>query len=396
MGFDLLTMGEMQYVAFYDSERRMTIGSRKLPAAEWTFQQLPTQVVWDSHNYVTMAIDRAGMLHVSGNMHGVPLIYFRSTRPGDVTSLERVAMTGKNEDKCTYPEFFSGVQGELIFAYRDGGSGSGNQIYNIYDEASRTWKRLFDVPFSDGAGLMNAYFLGPVKGPDGFHHLTWIWRDTPDCSTNHDLCYARSRDFVHWETSTGDPIQLPIRHDTPGVIVDPVPVKGGMLNGNGKIGFDSKNRVVLAFHKFDSNGHTQLYNARFENGAWRIHQATQWDYRWDFGGGGTIIGEIRINEVKLSNGRLEQQYSHKTAGSGILILDEETLKPIDTAVPTRWPAEVSKIRSVFPEMRLNLREGRGDPGYTMRWETLPQLRDQPRPEPWPEPSLLEVLKYNQP
>jgi hypothetical protein len=47
-------------------------------------------------------------------------------------------------------------------------------------------------------------------------------------------------------------------------------------------------------------------------------------------------------------------------------------------------------------MRLNLREGRGDPDYIMRWETLPQLRDQPRPEPWPEPSLLEILKYNQP
>ncbi|RPJ34026.1 MAG: hypothetical protein EHM17_08185 [Verrucomicrobiaceae bacterium] len=33
-----LTTGDMQYVAFYDSERRMTVGSRKLPATEWTFQ----------------------------------------------------------------------------------------------------------------------------------------------------------------------------------------------------------------------------------------------------------------------------------------------------------------------------------------------------------------------
>jgi hypothetical protein len=38
VGFDLLTTGDVQYVAFYDSERRMTVGSRKLPATEWTFQ----------------------------------------------------------------------------------------------------------------------------------------------------------------------------------------------------------------------------------------------------------------------------------------------------------------------------------------------------------------------
>lgn len=397
VGFDLLTASDTQYVAFYDAERRMTVGSRKLGAAEWTFQKLHSKVVWDSHNYVTMALDRDGMLHVSGNMHGAPLIYFRSARPGDVTSLEQVAaMTGQNEARCTYPQFFKGPQGELLFNYRDGDSSKGSQIYNVYDEASRTWKRLLDRPLSDGEGQMNAYFQGPLPGPDGFYHLTWIWRDTGDCSTNHDLCYARSKDLIHWETAAGAPITLPIRAGTPGVIVNPVPVRGGMLNGNGKIGFDSKNRPVLAYHKFDAKGNTQLFNARFEEGSWNIRQASQWDYRWDFSGHGTIPMDVLVDPVTLRDGKLAQTFSHKKEGSGGILLDEGTLDPVGKFSPPQWPPEISKVRSGFPGMAVNRRDGSGDPGYILRWETLPKFRDQPRPEPWPEPTLLEIYKTQKP
>ena len=50
------------------------------------------------------------------------------------------------------------------------------------------------------------------------------------------------------------------------MIADPVPVKAGMINGNTRIGFESKERVVISYHKFDARGNTQVYNARFEDG----------------------------------------------------------------------------------------------------------------------------------
>ena len=87
VGFSLLTTPERQYAAYYDAERNMTVACRDLDASEWTYQTLPSRIGWDSHNYVTMALDGAGHLHVSGNMHAVPLIYFRTERPGDITSL---------------------------------------------------------------------------------------------------------------------------------------------------------------------------------------------------------------------------------------------------------------------------------------------------------------------
>jgi hypothetical protein len=65
--FCLLTAGQTQYVAYYDKLRRMTVASRPLDSNKWTYQVLPSNVGWDSHNYITMAMDDDGHLHVSAN-----------------------------------------------------------------------------------------------------------------------------------------------------------------------------------------------------------------------------------------------------------------------------------------------------------------------------------------
>jgi len=113
-------------------------------------------------------------------MHVNPLVYFRTAKPLDITTFQRVpSMVGTQEQRCTYPEFFSGPGGDLVFLYRDGSSGNGNQVVNIYDESGQQWKRLLDKPLTDGQGKCNAYSVGPMAGPDGFYHLVWTWRDTP-------------------------------------------------------------------------------------------------------------------------------------------------------------------------------------------------------------------------
>lgn len=389
------TVAGQQFVCFYDAERVMTAAQRRLDSDEWTFQKLPSQLGWDSHNYVVLTLDDDGFIHISGNMHVNPLVYFRSEKPYDVTSLVPVhRMTGEKENQVTYPKFIRGPNRELIFNYRDGMSGKGDQIYNVYDLKTKTWTRLLDRPLTDGLGKMNAYFQGPVLGPDGWFHMTWIWRDTRDCSTNHDLCHARSKDLVRWETMSGEMVALPIRPDTAGVVVDPVPVEGGILNGNGKIGFDSKNRAVLTYHKFDEDGNTQIYNARWENGAWKLYQTSSWNYRWYFSGGGSIINEIEMTPVKLADGKLTQFFRHKTEGSGTWELDEETLRPVGIIQNPRLPAEIRKVRSSFPGMRVKTRYDNIDGSYILRWEVLPQNRDEPRPEPWPTPVMLDVYKLD--
>jgi hypothetical protein len=245
---------------------------------------------------------------------------------------------------------------------------------------------------------MNAYIVGPVRGPDGRFHICWVWRDTPDCSTNHHLCYARSPDMVHWEAADGTPISLPMTINTDAVVVDPVPPKGGMINGNTRIGFDTDRRPVVSYHKFDENGATQLYNARFEDGAWRIYRTSNWDYRWYFQGGGSIHFEIRVSPVVPDeDGLLTQQYRHDIYGGGIWSLDPDTLRPLGE-LPKRssWPARLSRPESDFPGMQVNWRNDLGkDPDtaseYALRWETLGVNRDRPREET-PPPSTLRLFK----
>jgi hypothetical protein len=398
--FCLLTHPPFQFVAYYDAQRRMSVAQRTLDSTNWTITKLPSTLGWDSHNYLTLALDRDGILHVSGNMHCVPLVYFRSEKPLDAASLRRVAaMTGDRERSVTYPVFLQDRAGRLVFRYRDGRSGSGDDLYNVYDEQTRSWRRLLDQPLTSGRGQMNAYCSVPVRGPDGCFHIVWVWRDTPDCASNHDLSYARSEDLVHWTDSAGRPLALPITVET-GDIIDPVPPRGGLINVNRELGFDNAGRPVVTYHKYDAHGDLQVYAARRETNDWRRVQVSDWQgYRWEFSGGGSIVAEVRIGAVRpLGQGRLALSYRYPR-GAGTWVLDETTLRPIPGAQAPREeppvPSAFAQVETTFPGMRKQIHRDSGDapPGtrYALTWETLEANRDRPRTPPLPEPSLLRVI-----
>lgn len=401
VAFALVTAQEMQFVAYYDPQRRMTVASRALGSEAWSYTVLPSTVGWDSHNSIAMAVDADGYVHVSGNMHVVPLVYFRTADPLDIaTFVSHGSMVGTHEGSCTYPEFFHGPSGELVFAYRDGGSGNGNHIFNAYTLATQTWRRLLDTPLTDGQGSRNAYPVGPIQGPGGVWHLVWVWRDTPDASTNHDLSYARTTNLIDWQSAAGAALQLPVTLGGSD-IVDPVPAGGGMINNNTKVGFDAQDRPVVVFHKFDAAGNTQLYNARFEDGAWVVHQTSDWDYRWEFGGGGTLQFEIEVEGVRLQpDGRLTQTYYHAQYGGwGAFVLDPDTLEALETIdPPLPYPRELDEPRSGTEGMVVRWQSDAtvttdaSAPRAMLRWETLPSNRDMPR-EPIPPPTPLVLYTF---
>jgi hypothetical protein len=404
VGFALLTAPPYQYAAYYDANRQMTVAQRRLDQEKWVYQKLPTSVVWDSHNYVTLALDRAGQLHVSGNMHVVPLIYFRTKKAGDISTLAAAPMVGERELKMTYPVFIKDKAGRLLYRYRDGRSGNGDDLFNAYDEVSQKWMRLLATPLTNGEGQMNAYCTTPLLGPDGMFHLSWVWRNTPDCSTNHDLSYAKSADLVHWVDSAGKALTLPVTVAS-GEIVDPVPPKGGIINSNLGLGFDTRARVILTYHKYDANGDLQIYAARRDPEGWTIIQVSDWKgYRWEFSGGGTIVEEVKIGAVEpIGDGKLTLSYRYPK-GAGTWILDDQTLQPLpDAKVVNKGllvPAGALKVTSTFEGMKKRQASDLGaestDFSYRLVWEALDANRDLPRPPPWPEASELKVIKVKKP
>ncbi|MBT8037854.1 MAG: BNR repeat-containing protein [Verrucomicrobiae bacterium] len=399
VGFCLWTDGQHQYVAYYDHQRRMTIGMRTVDSETWQFQVLPTKVGWDSHNYITMAVDRDGHLHVSGNMHAVKLIYFRTEKPRDITTLKRFSMTGKLENRATYPRFMTDHNGTLVFTYRHGGAGNGINIYNKYDTHSRRWSRLTDAPLFDGEGKMNAYPSLPVLGPDGMFHTFWVWRDTPDCATNHHLSYARSKDLVHWESAFGQMVTLPIKQGNKALWVDAIPSGGGIINGGAKLIFDINKQPVISYHKSDANGDMQIYVTRPEAGQWRRHVLTDWAKPIKFSGRGSMgfIG-IRISGFKrLKPGVLSMRYRHRDYGSGHLVFDEKTLKPLNQKIDhvPEYPAALNQVQSDFPGMVIRRtndigRTAAGGVRSILQWETLGRNHDRPRQPPLPAPSMLRL------
>lgn len=398
VGFALLTRPPHQFVAFYDDQRQMTVAQHKLGQRKWTFTKLPRTTGWDSHNYITLAADDDGFLHLSGDMHVVPLVYFRTKQPLDAATFERLdKMVGSEESRCTYPRFFRGASNELLFCYRDGRSGNGNQIFNRYELSTKTWQRFLDQPLTDGEGKRNAYFDGPTKGPDGVFHLAWVWRATPDAATCHDLSYARSKDLKHWETATGEPLALPIRLG-PETIVDPVPQRSGILNTSVRLGFDHLRRPTISYHKADAQGNTQPFIARLESGRWVLHQVTDWPYRWDFGGGGAIIVEVSVSGVRTQpDGRLTAAFHHVKFGDGDWLLNPQTLRAVGTIRRERLPARWAKPEGKFPGLKVQWAHDLGNSGetnlsYRLRWETLDANRDRAREGPLPPPSMLRLLR----
>ena len=409
VSFALLIERGHQFVAYYDAERRLTVVGRKLGEAQWTRVQPPGVPVprqtrtsnvtnWDSHNYLRLALDRDGCLHLAGNMHVNPLVYYRTRRPFDLTSLERIdRMTGEREERCTYPVFFKTAAGDLVFRYRDGSSGNGSDLYNLYDPAARSWRRLMSSPLLEGEGQRNAYALEPTPGPDGRFHLVWMWRETPDCATNHSLSYARSRDLVHWENSRGETLALPITLAT-GDVIDAAKPGEGMINMTFNLGFDAQQRPVVVYHRYDAQRRSQAYAARPRADApgWEVRQMSAWDFRWAFSGGGSIVGEVKLGPPRLEwDGSVLVDFWTHAAGAGRWRLRGPTLERLEQlpAPPSALPSALRQVQAPEPGMEVQFLSTRADGRrWVLRWETLGRNRDKPRTSA-PPPSELRLYDF---
>jgi hypothetical protein len=405
VGFALLAHGDRLFTAYYDQDRRMTIASRALAGGVWTYvrpegvmlakrKRMSNTVGWDSHNSLVLAVDRDGCLHLAGNMHVDPLVYYRTRRPMDITTFERLdRMTGEREGACTYPMFFQNAAGDLCFRYRDGSSGNGSDLYNVYDPANRAWRRLLATPLMDGEGERNAYASAPRLGPDGRFHLAWVWRETPDCATNHTLSYARSVDFQHWEDHRGRPIALPITLAR-GDVIDAAKVGEGLINTTYAFGFDAAKQPVVVYHRYDAAGRSQAFAARPDGDGWRVRQLSDWKFRWAFSGGGTIQTEVSLGAPQLErDGSLVVAYHTREAGNGRWRVRADDLSVIETLPPAQTPAGAGRLPPAPAGLQNKSRSVRvGKTEYVLQWATLGPNRDRPRAEA-PPPSELRLYEF---
>lgn len=281
----LYTDSVYQYAGFYNGDGRLVLAKRRLGEDQW--QKRVTEFsgnVNDAHNHISLVVDGNGFLHVAWDHHNNALRYARSVTAGSL-ELEKVAMLGQQEQSVTYPQFYRLGHGDILFGYRDGGSGHGTLVLNSYSAVDKKWSRLHDS-LIDGEGKRSAYWDMSLD-KNGVLHLAWIWRETPDVATNHDIAYAQSRDNGKtWITIDNQPYQLPIIEKTAQVIKH-IPQNSTLMNPPVVAADDSSNPFIASYWADSEGGKPRYHVLYHKKGQWHEVKAPEVKENFSLTGLGT-------------------------------------------------------------------------------------------------------------
>ena len=296
----IVTYNGIQYIVFYDENEYLTVGKRELGSARWTFYLSQYKGnCKDAHNVISIMVDGEGFLHVAFNHHGSSLNYCRSIRPGSLILGNKEIMVGRDENDVTYPEFYRLTNGDLIFVYRSGESGRGNLIMNRYDVETKKWHRVQDV-LIDGEKERNAYWQLYIDNANTIH-VSWVWRETPDVATNHDLCYACSHDGgVTWEKSTGEKYRLPITVRN-AEYVWYIPQNSELINQSGMCADDNGNPYIATYWRDRDSSVPQYRLVWLDGKEWKMQQVSHREMPFSLSGGGTKKIPISRPQIVMKN-----------------------------------------------------------------------------------------------
>ena len=270
----IVSHDDVQYVAFYDPEGKVVLAKRRLGSASWDIRTTQYRGdVTDAHKSISIAIDGAGILHMAWNQHNSPLQYCRSVRPGSLELSPPLPMLPNLEQSVSYPEFYNLAGGDLLFLYRDGSSGKGNLVMNRYQVKTARWFRVQDN-LIDGENQRSAYWQATID-QGGAIHLSWVWRETPDVASNHDICYAKSIDGGKaWQKSSGAKYQLPITARSAEYIVR-IPQRSDLINQT-SMTTDEFGRPYIATYWKPAGAQTPQYQLVYYDGReWKTSQVTK-------------------------------------------------------------------------------------------------------------------------
>ncbi|MBN2244642.1 MAG: BNR repeat-containing protein [Candidatus Aminicenantes bacterium] len=320
----VVTHEDTQYAAFYDADTNVVLAKRRLGTAEWEIRKTPYKGrIQDAHNSISIMVDGNGYLHVSWDHHGSPLNYCRSKTPDSLDLTEKMPMTGKKEDRVTYPEFYRLANGSVIFLYRDGVSGQGDLMLNYYDLKTKKWTQQQDA-FIDGEGRRNAYWQ-MCTDTEGTIHISWVWRESPDVATNHDICYARSKDGGKtWQRSNGETYRLPITAGTAEYAVR-IPQNSELINTTSMCA-DARGRPYIATYWRPNRSEIPQYHLVFHDGnKWHISQISSRKTPFSLSGGGT-------KRIPISRPQIVADSSGPAAKAYMLFRDQERGGRVSAAI----------------------------------------------------------------
>jgi hypothetical protein len=320
----LVTFRNWQYIAYYNKNGYVVLGKRELGNDKWELKQTPYKGnVSDAHNVISIMVDGDGYLHMAWDHHNNRLHYVRSKEPGSLELTNEMPMTGNLENKVSYPEYYRMPNGNLLFLYRDGGSGNGSLVMNQYDCKTKTWKQLHSN-LIDGEGQRNAYWQACID-TKGTIHLSWVWRETPDVASNHDMAYACSNDGgLTWQKSTGEKYQLPI-HANNAEYAFLIPQKSELINQTSMFA-DAEGHPYIATYWREENSKTPQYHLVYKtNDRWKKEVIDFRKTEFSLSGTGT-------RRIPISRPQIIAWKTGKNLSAALIFRDEERGSKVSVAI----------------------------------------------------------------
>ncbi|MRX74502.1 neuraminidase [Pedobacter petrophilus] len=311
----LVTFKGIQYAAYYDSNEYLVLAKRKINADTWeTLKSNYKGEAADAHKSISIMVDGKGILHVAWSQHNNNLNYAHAVAAGSLILSEKKSMLAGRENKVSYPEFYKLADGDLLFLYRDGGSGNGNLVINRYALNTQKWSRIQNN-LIDGEGKRNAYWQVAIDLA-GVIHISWVWRESPDVASNHDLCYAKSADGgVTWQKSDGQKYELPINAGNAEYALR-IPQKSELINQTSMFA-DASGRVFIAGYWREENDKIPQYHLVYKtNGNWQVNNLNFRKTAFSLSGGGTK--RIPISRPQIMVWKKSGNYA-----AGLVFRDEE-------------------------------------------------------------------------
>ncbi|RWU04256.1 BNR repeat-containing protein [Pedobacter chitinilyticus] len=320
----LTTFKDYQYTAYYDHEQYVVLAKRKLNSWQWEVSRTAFKGdANDAHKSISIMVDGKGFLHLAWGQHNNNLNYAKSVAPQVLAMGNKEKMIGKEENKVSYPEFYKLANGKLLFFYRDGGSGNGSLMINLYDSKAKAWKRIQNNLIS-GEGKRNAYTQTTVDAK-GVIHISWVWRESPNVASNHDLCYAKSSDGgITWHKSTGEKYTLPITLENAEYALK-IPQESELINQTAMATDADGNPFIATYWRPQGTLVPQYHVVYHLDGKWQVSSLNFRTNGFTLSGGGT-------KKIPISRPQLVVWQKDKTFNAALLFRDVERGNKVSMAL----------------------------------------------------------------
>lgn len=173
---------------------------------------------------------------------------------------------------------------------------------NRYSVKNKKWDRVQDI-LIDGENERNAYWQLYVD-KQGTIHVSWVWRETGQVETNHDLCYARSYDNgVTWQKANGQKYDLPICYKN-AEYACLIPQNSELINQT-SMSADANGNPYIATYWRDPDSKVPQYRIVWHDGkTWHTCQVSKRHTPFSLKGAGTKMIPIARPRIVVEDGEI--------------------------------------------------------------------------------------------